>query len=143
MQLEWDAIQCLKNLSIDTWVLVPTGMGVSRLLKNDGNISDAWLGKLEVFLGMGRDEIRQFFYKEKEVQTLFGPETVVTKEERAIEKSAELYRSRLGAIFKFVSETYVLKTESNTTLFHFLMASNNPSAVKIANEIVRKYNTIT
>lgn len=143
MQLEWDAIQFLKNLSIDMWILVPTGMGVSRLLKNDGNISDAWLEKLEVFLGMGRDEIRQFFYKEKEVQTLFGPETVVTKEEKAIEKSAELYRNRLGTIFKFVSKTYVLKTESNTTLFHFLLASNNQSAVKIANEIVNKYNSTT
>lgn len=143
MQLEWGAIQCLKNLSIDMWILVPTGMGVSRLLKNDGNISNAWLEKLETFLGMERDEIRQFFYKEREVQTLFGPERVVTKEEKAIEKSAELYRNRLSLIFKFVSETYILKTESNTTLFHFLMASNNPSAVKIANEIIRKYNTKT
>jgi three-Cys-motif partner protein len=143
MQLEWGSIQSLKNLSIDMWILVPTGMGVSRLLKNDGNISDAWLEKLETFLGMERDEIRQFFYKEKEVLTLFGPETVVTKEEKAIERSAELYRSRLSTIFKYVSETYILKTESNTTLFHFLMASNNPSAVKIANEIVRKYNSTT
>lgn len=89
---------------------------------------------------MDRDEIRRFFYKEKEVQTLFGPETVVKKEEKAIEKSAELYRSRLNTIFRFVSDTYVPKTDSNITLFHFLMASNNQSAVKIANEIVKKYN---
>lgn len=140
MQLEWDAIERLKNLPIDIWILVPTGMGVSRLLKNDGNISDAWLEKLETFIGMDRDEIRRFFYKEKEVQTLFGPETVVKKEEKAIEKSAELYRSRLNTIFRFVSDTYVPKTDSNITLFHFLMASNNQSAVKIANEIVKKYN---
>lgn len=141
MQLKWDSIECLKNLSsIDIWILVPTGMGVSRLLKNDGNISDAWLDRLEVFLGLSRDEIRQFFYKEHEVQTLFGPETIVTKEQKAIEKSAELYRSRLSMIFKFVSETYVLKTETNTTLFHFLMASNNEKAYKISNDIVRKYN---
>ncbi len=143
MQLQWEAIECLKNFAVDVWILVPTGMGVNRLLKKDGNISDAWLEKLETFLGIGRDEIRQFFYKEKEVYTLFGPETVVSKEEKAIEKSAELYRSRLNTIFKFVSETYVLKTDSNTTLFHFLMASNNQSAVKIANDIVRKYNTTT
>ena len=140
MQLKWDSIKHLKNLPIDVWILVPTGMGVSRLLRNDGKISDAWLEKLEVFLGMEREEILQFFYKEKEVQTLFGTETIITKEEKAIGKSAELYRNRLSMIFKFVSETYVLKTESNTTLFHFLLASNNDKAHKIANDIVRKYN---
>ncbi|MEO6759662.1 MAG: three-Cys-motif partner protein TcmP [Saprospiraceae bacterium] len=140
MQLKWESIENLKNLPIDIWILVPTGMGVSRLLKNDGNITEEWLSKLEVFLGMKREEILQFFYKEQEVQTLFGPETVVTKKEKAIGKSAELYKSRLSMIFKFVSETYVLKTEKNNTLFHFLLASNNENANKIANEIVRKYN---
>jgi three-Cys-motif partner protein len=143
MQLKWEAIEALKNLAIDVWILVPTGMGVNRLLKNDGNISEAWLQKLEVFLGMDRDSIWAHFYKEQQVLTLFGPETVATKEEKAIEKSSELYRMRLGTVFKYVSETYVLKTASNVTLFHFLMASNNESAHKIANEIVRKYNKKT
>lgn len=140
MQLKWSAIEPLKKLSIDVWILVPTGMGVSRLLKKNGNISDAWLNKLEIFLGMERNEILEFFYKEQEVQTLFGPETIVTKEQKAIEKSAELYRNRLSTVFDFVSETYVLKTDANTTLFHFLMASNNEKAHKIANDIVKKYN---
>lgn len=140
MQLKWESLEQLKHLSVDVWILVPTGMGVSRLLKNDGKISDAWLQKLEIFLGMDRDDIFKFFYKEQEIQTLFGPEKTVTKEEKAIEKSAELYKSRLSSIFKFVSEAYVLKTDHNTTLFHFLMASNNEKAYKIANDIVKKYN---
>lgn len=140
MQLKWESLERLKDLSVDIWILVPTGMGVSRLLKNDGNISDAWLQKLEVFLGMKRDDIFKFFYKEQEIQTLFGAEKSVTKEQKAIERSADLYKNRLGDIFKFVSEAYVLKTDHNTTLFHFLMASNNESAHKIANGIVKKYN---
>jgi three-Cys-motif partner protein len=143
MQLEWAAVESLRNLAVDIWILVPTGMGVNRLLKNDGNISEAWLQKLEVFLGMDGESIKAHFYKEQQVLTLFGPETVTNKEEKAIEKSSELYRARLSTVFKFVSETYILKTASNVTLFHFLMASNNPSAVKIANEIIRKYNSTT
>jgi hypothetical protein len=44
---------------MDMWVLVPTGLGVNRLLKNNGQISDAWLEKLEKFLGLDRDIIAQ------------------------------------------------------------------------------------
>ncbi len=143
MQLQWEAIERLKGLSVDVWILVPTGMGVNRLLKNDGNISEAWLQKLELFLGIDGESIKAYFYKEQQVLTLFGTETVTNKEEKAIKKSSELYRTRLSTVFNFVSETYVLKTASNVTLFHFLMASNNPNAVKIANGIIKKYNATT
>ena len=72
--------------------------------------------------------------------TLFGEETTKSKEVRAIDKSAKLYKERLANLFKFVSEPYVLKNKSNSIMFHFFMASNNKSAVKIANDIIRKYN---
>lgn len=139
MQLEWKSLEALQGLSVDIWILVPTGMGVNRLLKNDGNISEKWIERLVRFLGMNEDEIRDYFYKTRTVQTLFGEETEVSKEEKAIERSAELYAERLGQIFKYVSVPYILRTKSNVTMYHFLMASNNPSAVKIANDIVKKY----
>jgi three-Cys-motif partner protein len=49
MQVEWRSIECLRGLPMDMWVLVPTGLGVNRLLKNNGQISDAWLERLEIF----------------------------------------------------------------------------------------------
>lgn len=142
MQLNWNSLEALEKLSVDVWILVPTGMGVNRLLKTNGEISDAWLAKLETFLGMTKEDILAHFYNEKKVQTLFGEEKVVTKEEKAIEKSAKLYSKRLGKLFKFVSEPYILKNKSNSVMFHFLMASNNSAAVKIANQIVKKYNQV-
>jgi hypothetical protein len=140
MQLNWSSLETLQRLSVDVWILVPTGMGVNRLLKKDSNISDAWISKLEVFLGMTKDEILKYFYKEKTNYTLFGEETTTSKETKAIEKSAILYKERLAKLFSFVSEPYVLKNNSNSIMFHFLMASNNQTAVKIANEIINKYN---
>ena len=65
---------------------------------------------------------------------------VTSKEERAIEKSAELYQKRLNNLFKFVSKPYVLKNKRNSVMFHFLMASNNKTAIDIANDITKKYN---
>ncbi len=140
MQLNWNSLQTLQKLSVDVWILVPTGMGVNRLLKKDSNISDAWVSKLEIFLGMEKHEILNYFYKQTISYTLFGDETIVSKEDKAIEKSAVLFKERLASLFKFVTEPYILKNKSNSVMFHFFMASNNKTAIKIANEIITKYN---
>lgn len=140
MQLNWSSLETLQKLSVDLWILVPTGMGVNRLLKKDSNISEAWVSKLEVFLGMTREEILPYFYEETVNYTLFGEEKRTSKKEKAIEKSAVLYKERLSNLFSFVSEPYILKNTSNAVLFHFFMATNNRNAVKIANQIVEKYN---
>lgn len=142
MQLNWRSLEALQEMSVDVWVLVPTGMGVNRLLKKDSNISDAWVSKLEIFLGMSREEILPYFYKETVNHTLFGEERSTSKEAKAVEKSALLYKDRLAKLFKFVSEPYVLKNKSNAVLFHFFMASNNRTAVTIANDIIMKYNKL-
>lgn len=142
MQVKWQSLELLKNLSVDMWILIPTGMGVNRLLRKDGRISDAWLNKLEDFLGLDKEEILEYFYKKSRVITLFGTEEVLNKEKNAIEKSADLYRDRLKNLFKFVSEPYPLKNTTNTILYHFIMVSNNKEAVNIANDIVCKYKKL-
>lgn len=138
MQVEWRAVESLRGLPIDMWVLVPTGLGVNRLLKRNGQISDAWLDRLEVFLGLTREEIEKNFYRK--VETLFPDITYIQKEEDAIEKSAKLYRDRLKEVFKFVSKPYELKNSSNSIMYHLFLTSNNETAVKIGNDIVKKFN---
>jgi len=140
MQLNWESLKALQELKVDAWILVPTGMGVNRLLTKNGEISTAWLDKLETFLGMSKDDIIDHFYSKTTVLTLFGDEIITNKEERTVQKSAELYKSRLNELFKYVTNPYVLKNSSNSIMFHFFMVSNNKSAVKIANEIITKYN---
>ncbi len=137
MAVNWSSIQALKGLGVDLWILVPTGMGVNRLLKKDFNISEAWLLKLEKFIGLSREEIIDFFYKQKSINTLFGAETMIEKEKDAIEKAGELYRKRLNEVFKFVSGSFRMKNSTGTIMYHFMMASNNPAALKIANDIIK------
>ncbi len=141
MQVNWKSLVALQELKVDAWILVPTGMGVNRLLKKDGRISDAWIERLETFLGMPKKEILDYFYSQTIIPTLFGDEVVTSKEDKAIERSAELYQKRLKELFKFVTNPYILKNKSNSTMFHFYMVSNNKTAQKIANEIIEKYNT--
>lgn len=137
MSVNWSSIEALKKLGIDLWILVPTGMGVNRLLKKDYNISEAWLSKLEKFLGLSRNVILDYFYKQKSTMTLFGEETMMEKEKDAIEKAGELYRTRLNEVFDFVSEAFKMKNSTGTIMYHFMMASNIKAAQKIANDIIK------
>jgi three-Cys-motif partner protein len=137
MSVDWKSIEALKGLGVDLWILVPTGMGINRLLKNDGKISDAWLEKLERFLGLDKEYILNHFYKEKKRLTLFGEETSMEKEQNAIEKSGVLYQERLKTVFKFVSDSFVMKNSTNSIMYHFMMATNNAAALKIANDVIK------
>jgi len=65
MQLEWKSIISLSKAKIDIWILVPTGLGVNRLLKKNGEIDETWLNRLEMFLGMDAKSIKSFFTKQK------------------------------------------------------------------------------
>jgi three-Cys-motif partner protein len=136
MTVNWSSIEALKNLGIDFWILVPTGLGVNRLLVTDGNISDAWLLKLEQFLGLTRDEIKKHFYQDT-VQTTFFGEEIRFKESNIVHKIGELYTNRLKTVFKYVSKSFVIRNSTNSIMYHFMMATNNQSGLKIANDVIK------
>jgi len=140
MQVSWESIQALKNLGVDLWILVPTGVGANRLLTRNGeNISVTWAETLQRFLGIEKEEIYNQLYCRNTQQTLFGEEvTTLTKEDNAIRKLAGIYRKRLGEVFTYVSEPHVLRTKKNVTLYHFFMASNVEAAYNIANHVIKK-----
>ena len=93
--------------------------------------------RLEKFLGLDRETIETHFYKKQE--NLFG-EVMKIKVEDAIKKSAKLYYSRLKSVFEYVSNAYELKNSANSVMYHLFLTSNNKTAIKIANDIVKKYN---
>jgi three-Cys-motif partner protein len=141
MSVKWSSIESLKSLGVDLWILVPTGIGVNRLLINDGKISESWMEKLESFMGYSREEIMKHFYKLSTRQTLFGEETNITKEKDAAMLAGELYSRKLKQVFSAVSKPFVMRNSQNAIMYHFMMASNNKTAIKIANEVIDpKYN---
>lgn len=138
MQVNWESIEACKGLGIDLWILVPTGIGVGRMLKNDGNISDAWLVKLESFLGLPGEEIKQYFYQERTTHTLFGEERYVEKEAGAAHKAAELYVRQLKKVWQFVSDPLPLRNSTNSIMYHFVLATNSRAGLKIGNDVIGK-----
>lgn len=139
MALKWSSVEILKGLGIDLWILVPTGIGMNRLLKRNGDISEAWLQKLEISLGLTREGIKKHFYKSNTINTLFGEETKIQKEKNAIDKAGELYKKKLNEVFKFVSLPLQLKNSTGSIMYHFMMATNNAAAFKIANDVIKTH----
>ena len=141
MQIDWASIESLKDLSVDLWILVPTGVIINRLLerKVDQEKGLAHAEKLMSFFGMTEEEIRSFFYTETHVQTLFGEEEVISKAENSIRKIAQLYVKRLQDVFSYVTEEpMVLYNNHNVPIFHLVFAAKNQTAMKIAQDIIKK-----
>ncbi len=137
MQIDWSSIEKLKNTRSDVWILVPTGIIVNRLLDKKGELK--FSEKLESFFGLPINEIKSYFYKEQNVQTLFGDRQIITKVSKPIEKIAKLYAERMKAIWNNVTEEpLVLSNRKGVPLFHFVFASNNKNAYKIAKQIIVK-----
>jgi hypothetical protein len=118
------------------WILVPTGVIVNRLLDRAGKLT--YLDKLQSFFGLTEEEIRSRFYKKEHKSTLFGDIEVVEKVSKPIELIAELYIERLKTVWKEVTEQpLVLKNSMNVPIYHFVFASNNKTAVRIAKDIIK------
>ncbi len=136
MQIDWESIASLKETRSDVWILIPTGVIVNRLLDKKAELKN--IKKLESFFGLGESEIKAYFYKKERQQTLFGETEIVRKVEEPIEKIAQLYIERLNTIWKYVTnKPKVLYNKRNVPIFHFVFASNNQNAEKIAGQIIK------
>lgn len=137
MQVDWTSIENLKGTHTDLWILIPTGVIVNRLLERNGELTH--IERLKTFFGKDEDFLREYFYRQKQEQTLFGEINIIEKIEHPIKRIAELYIQRLRDVFENVTpEPLVLYNRRHTPIFHFACASNNKTAIKIASEIIGK-----
>lgn len=138
MQLDWSVIEAISGKSVDLWILVPSGMVINRLLKRNGELMHP--EKLVKFFGLSEEQIKDWFYVHKEEPTLFGEmEDKIIKRSRPIELIAELFVERLGELFPYVTpKPLVMRNKNNVPIFHFICASFNQTAVKIAQQIIDK-----
>lgn len=136
MQIDWESIAALANTRSDIWILVPTGVIVNRLLDKKGELKS--IDKLQSFFGLGSDEIKRSFYYSEQQHTIFGEEELIRKVSKPIEKIARLYIDRLKTVWTHgIEKPLVLYNSKGVPIFHFVFASNNKNAVKIANQIVK------
>jgi three-Cys-motif partner protein len=134
MQVNWESIEQLKGTNTDLWILIPSGVIINRLLDRNGKLP--YIEKLISFFGLSEQEIREHFYQNKESDGLFDFGNETKKKSEPIHKIDELYRQQLKTIFQFVtSKPLVMYNSRNVPIYHFAFASNNKTALKIAEDI--------
>jgi three-Cys-motif partner protein len=135
-QVEWTTLEIVATTkAIDTWILFPVGMGVERLLPNDGNVPSAWKDILNRMLGT--NAWRTAFYLEMPSQPDLlddmTPNVVKLANPAMIEK---YFLERLRSIFSGVGRRGLPLRNSRGYLMYLLcFACGNPRGAKIATGI--------
>ena len=137
MQINWDAIASLKDTKSDIWILIPTGVIVNRLLDNKCELKSSPL--LQSFFGLSEDEIKKEFYRKHTLPTLFGEEDeIIKKISKPIQQISKVYIKQLKTIWEHVTEEQLILYNTHCVpIFHFVFASNNIFATKIAKDIIK------
>ena len=139
MNIQWKSIEAIAGIGVDLWILVPTGSIVNRLIQNNGTLR--YPDKLEDFFGLPAEAIHDRFYREEEIPgDLFSNEQKeVRKVKNVIQEIAQLYNEQLGNLFDYVTpKPLTLRNSKGVPSFHFVCASFNLTAVKIAHQIIAK-----
>ncbi len=135
--VEWETIQCLAEArAFDVFVNFPI-MGVNRVLERRRKPSGATLDLLRRV--MGRADWAATLYETQ--FGLFGEERTSRARLRA-ERLAELYIGDIRKLFGYASTPVVMRNSTNTPLYALFLASGNRTAVKITNDIFRRYERL-
>ena len=143
MQIEWPTIEAIAaTKGIDLWLLFPMGVAVNRMLVRDGKIPDQWRKQLDNLFGTA--DWYDAFYAPSRTPQLFGDDPGLEKT-ATFESIGEYFLTRLRTVFAGVATTpALLKNSKGNPLYALFFAAGNPNgattAVKIANDILRKFN---
>jgi len=131
MQVEWSTVQTLaETKAVDLWYLFPF---ITRLLRRDGDLDDAWAKRLDVLFGT--PDWRTHFYKVRRQEGLFGEFQSV---HRDVTESniKDFIEQRLKTAFVEVASSRVLRNSRQSPLYALCFAASNQrgaaTALKIA-----------
>lgn len=138
MQVEWRTIEALgATKGVDLWYLFPLGVGVSRMLPRDGNISEAWSNRMDVIFGT--HDWYERFYRRSFTPGLFD-EIETLQRDAPEQKINEFIHERLGSAFFKVAKGLILRNSKSSPLYLLCFAASNergaPIAIRIAQSIL-------
>lgn len=132
LQVSWATIERLARTdAMEVLINFPL-MGIQRLLKRTGDLSDGWKKSLDTFFGS--EEWRDYAYHEED--TLFGPETQKLSDSGV--RLLNWYRRRLQAVFGHVSHARLIKNTRGGHLYYLVWAGPHKLGLKGANHILSK-----
>jgi len=135
MQVEWNTVESLaKTQGVDLWYLFPF---VQRLLRNDQNIDERWIKRLDILFGT--TDWHKRFYQTETQNTLFGP-VESTIRDATVNNVQGFIEERLKSCFIAVANSRILSNSKSSPLFALCFAASNKkgsaTALKIAQHLL-------
>lgn len=145
MAAEWSMMEAIAGTGrLDSWILVPTGVAINRLLPQNQQVTPGNEAKLTRFFGCPREEWYDAIYARTGQMSLFGGEE---RGKIRFEGLVKFYTKRLTTIFPSVASIPgPLKNQIGVPIFHLFFASGavpergGATAVKIATHLLKGLN---
>jgi three-Cys-motif partner protein len=118
-------------------------MGVTRLLPKEQEPKTEVVEQLKKVMG-NVDWLEQIYQPPQNIQlNLFdNQETNVSRDKIPADRLADLYTERLKTLFPYVSNPVIMKNSKNAALYALCLASHNEKAIKITNDIFKRYEKL-
>lgn len=142
MQTDWTTVQAIaETRAIDLWYLVPTGIGLQRLMTRKGLPPAAWQAKIDRMLG---DPGWREFYTQPQQAGLFGESDHDL--ERSVDQGAiaAYVLGRLRTIFPGVDQFGAVMANRRSALYLLTFCCANPNekakslSLKVARHILAR-----
>jgi three-Cys-motif partner protein len=141
MAVSWDTLEVIAEThSIDVWYLFPL-MGVTRLLRNDGDIGAPLRKRLTKLFGA--NDWEDHFYSTFTQGSLFGDDVELIQKTAGVKRIRAYFLERLRTLFPAVARNpKLLCNARGTPLFLLFFAASNPSpkakrlALRIAENVL-------
>lgn len=139
LQVSWNTLVAISQTgALDIWILFPSGIGLNRLLKRDGNLPQEWEETLDRSLGT-RDWRSAFYRSEHEADLFDGVRAQTIKDADAV-KLERFYLEQLGKIYPVVMDKPVRLTNSKSQTMYllcFASANKSPKVKELALKLAR------
>jgi three-Cys-motif partner protein len=136
LQINWDTLVALSKAKTFDVLINFSLMGVTRILKRDEPPSGKNLELLKRI--MGNIDWVDKLYNPSPQLNIFGKQEI-SREIIRVEHLANVYMEQLKQCFKFVSDFFIMRNSKNSPLYALYLVSHNETAVKITNDIFKKY----
>lgn len=132
MSVEWATLAAIaKTKAIDLWVLLPLGIGASRVMPTELPPEGAWAERLTKLFGT--DEWRGRFYRRERKTSLFDDAEEAWAKVGGVPEILEFFLQRLRRIFaQVVERPLILKNSRNSPMYALCFAAGNPGGAKTA-----------
>lgn len=144
LQVDWKTVRELADTKTCDIFVNFSIMAVTRLLPRDQNPDPEFVKQIDQVMG-NTEWITQIYRESPATQlSLFSnlAEPTLSREKIDPDWLARLYTEQLSSLFPHVSSPVLMRNSTNSVLYALCLASHNPNAIKITNDIFKRHERL-